>query len=99
LVSLGMVTSALDAPGQSAPTIGPEAYMDQAGYWPPDTRPLAVCWVAPEPQHEAQRQMVRDSVRKHIEDPSGMRFAGIWLACAGRPKGDSHHRFRQGLAG
>jgi hypothetical protein len=87
LISAWMVTWALEASGQSAPTIGPEAYMDQEGYWPPDARPVAVCWETPESRHEAQQRMVRDSVKMHIEDQSGMRFEPAWPVCAEKSLG------------
>lgn len=68
--------------GQPGPTIGPEAYLDQEGYWPPTSLPIPVCWNAPEQRHEPQRQLVRTAVRTHIENQSGMRFTADWPACS-----------------
>ncbi len=71
----------LSAFAQQAPRIGPEAYLDQEGYWPPTSRPVRVCWNSPEPRHEAQRRMVRSAVKEHIENQSGVEFNTSWPAC------------------
>ena len=82
LVLLWTTYLTIGAFGQTGPTIGPEAYLDQEGYWPPDARPVQVCWEVPEARDETKRQMIRAVISTVIENQSGMRFAPVWPACS-----------------
>ena len=74
----GSATTAHSQPGFR---VGAEAYLDKDGWWPPDARPIPVCWETLEPENEVRRLMVRESLKATIETASGLSFAETWPKC------------------
>lgn len=95
LTDLGLSACARKAAAQDEGILplSPEAYIDAAGIWPVEHRPIEVCWEPSAAAYAIGKKWVEEAVHNVMEKKSAIRFSGSpvssnrWPECKVRSLG------------